>query len=684
MLDSILKSERNRLINTANGKAKMELLERQVANLRGDPAQVPGIDNSGRFRIVQSEDALTKMLNDLSDAEMLTLDVETTGTDPFADTLVGFGLCANSMYGYYTPVGHDGAPGQIPFDIVIDALKPLLTTKGIVAHNAKFEYMFMKRLGINLNLTFDTMIAVRIADERLSASLKEAAPQILDIADWGLDLEQRPANKRPVREVGIYCIRDCLYTHQLFEKLEPIMRTQFPFVYHKVEMPLVPVMAEMELAGLPVNAAYLDEARIQVAERRETLTKEIHDAAGHEFNINSNPQLSEVLFEELGLVAVEWTDAGKPSTSAEALEKIGPAAHPIIGMILEYKGYEKLQSSYLKPDIKQATGRVHPSYFQIGTETGRMTGSGSFHPLTFPKDGVHPISLRKAIGGVDGFAVVCADFSSQEPRITAAYSGDAAYMAPFTAGESSHGHVAKMMFELSEGPNEIKKTLPEKYAIAKIINLGLVYGMSEFSLAKRLTEALRHDISSKEAKDLIEKFFAKFPGVKTWLDAVIARAKQDGFVEDLAGRRRHLPILKEKCPRGDKEMFRQQKGAEREATNFMVQGLAATQTKLAMIRCHRRLAELHPRVQIIAARHDELMFLIPDDEIDAACAVVKQCMENDPELGQRGLIVTPEAEITFGKTWSANDQKPWEPKVTEAQSGEGQKSPSTNKKEVTK
>ena len=689
VLEKIMEAERKRLTNTAGAKEKLEALANDITALtvgRAAPQADEAVD-AGRFRIVQTEIAMVAAVEDLSRADAVTFDIETTGLDALTDTIVGFGLCANGTYGYYFPVGHEGAPGQLPVANVLAALTPLLTSKGIIAHNAKFELMFMRRLGVELSVTFDTMLACQIVDEVAPAGLKEAAPRLLGVADWGLDLEKRPANKRSVREVGAYCIRDCLYTHRLYELLSPVMREQFPFVYYEVELPLVPVMAAMEMNGLPVDVAYLDALRKKVATSHAELAKKIEEAAGHPLNVNSAPQLATVLYDELKLPVVEMTEAGKPSTSADALEKLGAGAHPIVPLLQEYRQIEKLASSYINPKVNPSTGRVHASYMQIGTETGRMKGAGSFHALTFPNDGVHPFSLRKAVGGVTGFRVVCADFSSQEPAGTASYSRDKNYSAPFAAGESSHGHVARMMFGLTEGPNEIKKKFPEQYAIAKVINLGIVYGMSEYSLARKLTEALKRAVSPEEASPYIEKFFSAFPGVRRWLDGVIAQAKRSGVVEDMAGRRRRLPILKEKCRKGDKEMFKTQKSAEREATNFMVQALAASQTKRAMVRCHRRLADSHPRAQIIAARHDELMFLVPDGELDAVCVAIRDSMVNDPELEARGLTVKADVEITYGTTWSAADQAKWGlavPKTRPANSPKKRRAAAEKKKPAAK
>lgn len=664
VLEKIMEAERKRLTNTAGAKEKLEALANDITALtvgRAAPQANEAVD-AGRFRIVQTETAMAAAVEDLSGADAVTFDIETTGLDALTDTIVGFGLCANGTYGFYFPVGHEGAPGQLPIASVLAALTPLLTSKGIIAHNAKFELMFMRRLGVELPVTFDTMLGCQIVDEVAPAGLKEAAPRLLGVADWGLDLEKRPANRRAVREVGAYCIRDCLYTHRLYELLGPTMREQFPFVYYEVELPLIPVMAAMELNGFPVDVAYLDALRTKVATRHADLAKKIEEAAGHPLNVNSAPQLATVLYDELKLPVVERTDAGKPSTSADALEKLGAGAHPIIPLLQEYRQIEKLQSSYINPKVNPSTGRVHAAYMQIGTETGRMKGAGSFHALTFPNDGVHPFSLRKAVGGVDGFHVVCADFSSQEPRITASYSDDENMRKTFAAGLSIHASVAKMIFGLAEDVKSItKKTHPREYGVAKAIGLGVVYGKGAYSLAQEFSTLFGRDVPEPEAQAFIDRFFAEFPRVKTWLDSVIAGAKRDGCVEDMAGRRRRLLILKEKRRRRDKDLFVAQKSAEREAMNFMVQALAASMTKRAMVRCHRRLAELFPRTQLLAARHDELMFLVPSDEVDSACALIKECMENDPELAARGLTVKSEVGISYGATWSDDDQKKWEP-----------------------
>ncbi len=665
ILDVLLDSERERLADGDNpAKAELRRLEEQIAKLQAEAPAVENTKTDFKFRFVHTEEQLAEMETDLGGHKVLTIDLETTGVNVYQDKIVGVGLCSSGEYGYYIPVGHDGASAQLEISAVMPVLKGLFTGKKIVAHNAKFEYQLFRRYDITLDIGFDPMIAHQLIDEIGQAKLKVIAPIILDVADWSLNLEHRPANKRAIREVGIYCIRDCLYTHQLYEKLEPMMRRDYSFVFYEVELPLIPVVAEMELAGVPIDEGYIDNLKSLIPARLAELTAKIYEDAGKEFNINSSKQLGDVLYQDLGLPVLEVTDKEQPKTDKKTLSKL-KGEHEIIERLLGYSSYEKIRSSYLEPDINTETGRIHRSYFQIGAVTGRMTGSGAFHAMTMPKDSSMPLSVRKAVGGLSGFSVVCADYSSQEPRITAAYSNDERLQKAFDDEMKIHGFIAVMMFGLEDHPNEIKAKHPEKYEIGKAIGLGVTYGKTKWGVARDFTEQLGRQVTQDEGQEFIDTYFSTFPKVKVWLENVVKGTRKRGYAEDMVGRRRRFPVLKQKLRKDDKELWKKQAKSEREAKNFMVQGLAVTQTKRAMIRCHTELREHHPQVQIVAARHDEIVFLVPDDELNAVCALIKSAMENDMELSAKGLNVPAEVEITYGPNWGATAQRLWVPHDSE-------------------
>ena len=665
ILDIILERERERLGGDSAKGASHEELERlgkRVDDLKSAAACTTEQRLDYRFRVVRTTKELEELVAELMANDIITFDIETTGVDPFRDKLVGLGFCTNSDYGWYIPVGHRQSIPQLPLDVVLDALKPVLEAKLINAHNGKFEYKFLKQHGIELKIGFDTQVAYALTDETGSQGLKPVAQKLLGVANWGLDLKAKNAAARPINEVANYCVRDCLHTHGLMEYLKPIVERDYSFLFNEVELPLVPVVAEMELNGVPVDTAYLEQIRGEVDERRAELVVQIHELAGKEFNLNSQKQVAEILFDNLGLEAGELTPTGLPSTSASSLRATArKSPHPIIELILENKGFEKLKSSYLNPELSESTGRLHPEYLQTGGITGRMSGKGGMHPRTLPNDGVHPYSIRRAIKGALGWSVLCSDFAGQEPRITASEAKDDAMKSVFADGVSIHGYVAKLVFGLDCGANEVKKLHKNEYEQAKAIGLGLVYGKGAWKLAKDFTQLLGRDVSEEEAQKFIDNYFSEFPGVKKWLDKVVKFVRRHGYVEDMAGRRRRFKYINKKLKKGDKEGWKKQQAEEREAKNFMVQGFAATVTKRAMVRCHERLKDKHPCVQMIASRHDEIIFLVPNDELDDVCAIIKVAMEKDPELEARGLDVPMLVEITYGENWSEEFQKPWEP-----------------------
>lgn len=663
ILDAILEGERGRLHNTAGGADEVTRLEKEFTTAR-EATQSKGqgrLDH--RFRIIRNEAELDALVAVLQAAGDFTFDIETTGLNPFTDKLVGLGFCICTDHGYYIPVGHNESTPQLSEEFVLSKLKPILETKPVTGHNLKFEYKFMLRRGIKLNLAFDTQVAAHLANENESTKLKSVAQRVLGVADWCLDLEEQNCAERSIREVGPYCIRDCLHTLALRKQFEPVINADFKFLFHEVEMPVVEALAQMELNGVPIDTGYLTGLHPIVTQHLDRLAADVRAVAGQDdFNLNSSEQLADLLYVQLKLPVPKQTETGKPSTDAEALEAI-KGQHPVVGQILDYKGLEKLRSTYLNPVVCGITQRMHPEYFQLGTETGRMTGSGKMHPLTIPRDKSGQHSIRQAIGGVKGFLLVSADYAAQEPRITAACANDSKMKAAFAAGWSIHGHVAKLMFSLTCDPNEVKDKYEDEYKKGKAVGLGVVYGKTAWGIARDFTQLLGREVTEEEGQKFIDDYFAQFPAVKTWLDGVVATAKKQGHVVDLAGRRRRFKFIQKKLAKGDKIGWKAQKGEEREAMNFMVQGFAASVTKRAMVRCHKRLAVEHPSVQLIAARHDELVFLVPDAELDAACQVIKEGMEVDPELQARGLDVPMVVEITCGPNWSSVAQKKWQPQT---------------------
>jgi DNA polymerase-1 len=606
------------------------------------------------YQVVGDEEALGKLVAKLSKAAAITLDVETTSTDAMVADLVGIALTDREGEGYYVPVGHrlgtgeqgsKGAREQLSLDYVLERLGRVLEEGSIAkyAHNSKYDLTVLVRHGGQIKgLSFDTMIAEWLADPASrNLGLKNLAwarlgVEMTPITDLiGSGKGQLTMAQVPIAQAASYAGADVDMTHRLVKVLEPELRQKelWP-LFTEVEMPLVPVLAEMEMKGVKLDVEYLREMSRQLHRQLSDLEKEIQEMAGYPFNINSTQQLSDALFIKLGLSAqgVRKTESGHYSTSADVLERLR-GQHPVIERILEQRELAKLKSTYvdaLPLLVNKNTGRVHTSYNQTGTVTGRLSSSDpNLQNIPIRTDVGREV--RRAFVAEEGSVLLAADYSQVELRILAHISQDPAMLATFARGEDIHTSTAAFLFDVP-----LDKVDREMRRVAKSINFGISYGMSGYGMAQRT------GLSQEESDRFIGEYFAKYPRVKAYLDETKRKARDVGYVETLLGRRRYFPELQS----DSKAHQNIRAAAQRMAINAPIQGSAADIIKIAMIRLHRALKERNLESGMILQVHDELVLEVPEGELDAVGPLVKSIME-----GAFQLDAPLKVDMKVGRNW---------------------------------
>jgi DNA polymerase-1 len=598
------------------------------------------------YQIVADEEALEKLVAQLSSAAVITLDVETTSTDAMMADLVGIALTDREEEGYYIPVGHKlGAEEQLPLEYVLEKVRPVLEDESIAkyAHNGKYDLTVLVRHGVQVEgLSFDTMIAEWLVDPASrNLGLKNLAwarlgVEMTPIADLiGTGKGQITMAQVPIGQAARYACADVDMTHRLVKVLEPELREkQLWSLFTEVEMPLVPVLAEMEMEGVKLDVGYLEQMSDQLHEQLSDLERQIHDLVGHSFNVNSTQQLSDALFIQLGLPTqgVQKTKTGHYSTAASVLEKL-EGEHPVIKLILEYRELAKLRSTYvdaLPQLVNERTGRVHTSYNQTGTVTGRISSSDP-NLQNIPIRTELGRQVRRAFVAEEGSVLLAADYSQVELRVLAHISQDPAMLDAFASGEDIHASTAAFLFDVPLG--EVDR---EMRRVAKSINFGISYGMSGYGMAWRT------GLSREEADRFIENYFAKYSQVKVYLDETKRQARELGYVETLLGRRRYFPELRS----DSKAHGRVKRAAERMAINAPIQGSAADIIKIAMIRLHRALKERGLKSGMTLQVHDELVLEVPEDELEIVAPLVKSIMEDAFQLDAPLTV-----DMKVGKNW---------------------------------
>ncbi len=614
------------------------------------------VDVPTRTRLVDGDEAYKALLAALNGARRIAFDTETTSTDPLRGELVGLSFCVQEGEGWYLPCTTHAAPSadkdngtshgwhldprSAKFEPVALALQR--RDVELVAHNAKFDLEMLREVGIGIDKPiFDTMIAQFLCDPGGRAlGLKQMAFnyfgwQMTEIGELiGRGKKQITMREVPIEHVAAYAAADADATFRLRDVLEPMLRERNQeALFYKVELPLIPVLVDMEMTGVALDVKYLGELSGEITERLRDLEKQIFNIAGMVFNVNSTKQLSDVLFGKLGLPTqgLRKTDAGSFSTAADVLDSLR-GQHEIIPLILEHRELSKLQGTYanaLPQLINPRTGRLHTDFNQVGAVTGRLSSSNP-NLQNIPIKTEMGRRVRKAFIPRKGWRLISADYSQVELRILAHLADDPTLKEAFANNEDIHATTAAAIYDVP-----LRDVTPMQRNNAKRINFGIAYGMGAFALAANT------GMTQAEAQDFINRYFARFPHVREWLDATKRRAAEHGYVETVLGRRRYFPEL---TSRSSPEQVRRR--AEREAINHPVQGSAADIMKIAMINVHRKLREGGYQARMTLQVHDELVFDCPPNELDEVCALIKREMESAYRLN-----VPLRADIAAGKNW---------------------------------
>ena len=563
--------------------------------------------------------------------------------------IVGIALAIPGARAWYLPFGHVSGgemfdteqPRNLP-PIRDAALAPLVQLLGDpevakVGHGIKHDLLVLRRAGVPLRgIAFDTSIASYMIDPgKRSHALDEVAAEHFGVelrarADLaGSGAKQKRLSELPVREVAGYAATQADFTLRLRERLEPVLTEQaLAPLYERVELPLVGVLADMEAEGVGIEPALFErltgEARLDLA----ALEKRIHQAAGTEFNIGSTTQLRHVLFEKLMLPVIKKTKTGA-STDADVLDELAALGHEVPRLLLEYREVSKLLSTYLEAlpaAVNPATGRIHSSFNQIGSTTGRLSSTEP-NLQNIPVRTARGEVIRRGFIARPGNRLVVADYSQIELRLLAHLSADAAFVDAFQRGGDIHRQTAAVIFGV-----DVKDVSADQRAQAKTINFATIYGQGPHSLSRQL------GISREDAKRFIDEYFARFSGVRTFLDRCVALAREKGYAETLFGRRRYIPELKDKN-------FNIRAFGERTATNSPLQGSAADLIKIAMVRVRDALAAGY-KARLILQVHDELIVEAPAGEAESVGQLVRQHMEGAAELS-----VPLVADVGIGANW---------------------------------
>ena len=591
------------------------------------------------YYIVNTTPALDELLARLSSARSFAVDLETTSLNPMLAGLVGISLALVPGEAYYIPVGHTQLEevGQLSMREVIDRLRLPLEdgATGKLAHNSNYDMTVLVEDGINLNnLAFDTMLAAYLLGEK-NISLKALAfswlgIEMTPITDLiGDGAKQLSMSQVDIKQVADYACADADMTLSLAKLLEPELRQQGLWqLFAEVEMPLVPVLVRMQRNGVALDTGLLREMSHRLGEQLLKLEAEIYGCAGHKFNVNSPQQLSAVLFQELGLSPARKAKGGY-STGASVLEELREA-HPIIGFILEYRQLAKLKSTYidaLPGLINPKTGRVHTSFNQTRTATGRLSSSDP-NLQNIPVRGELGKEVRKAFIAPEGCYLLAGDYSQIDLRALAHISQDESLLKAFYQDEDIHAATAAQLFGV-----DVSQVTPDMRRVAKTVNFGVIYGISDYGL-EQATE-----LSREEAARFIATYFDKHPGVQRYIESTKKQAKEVGYVQTLLGRRRSIPEVN-----SSNRLLRE--AAERMAINMPVQGTSADIIKVAMINLDREMSRRQLKSKMILQVHDELIFEVPEDELDLMRQLV-------PEIMSAALIlsVSLKVDVKVGHNW---------------------------------
>jgi len=625
------------------GRFELRTLLRQLDGDAAAPEPVAGVSQPGRYDTVLDRATLDKWLARIESAGLVAFDTETTSLDYMAARIVGVSFAIRPGEAAYVPLAHDypGAPEQLPRDEVLGRLRGFLEDprRDKVGHHLKYDAHVLARHGIQLRgMAFDSMLESYVLNSVATRhDMDSVARQYLgretihfeDVAGKGA--KQLTFNEIDIETAAPYAAEDADVTLQLHEALWAKLGEidSLRRVYLEIEQPLVPVLLGMEETGVLIDRDMLATQSKQLAKRMAELEKEAHELGGGPFNLGSPKQLQEILFERLELPVIRKTPKGQPSTAEDVLQELADD-YDLPRVIMEYRGVSKLKSTYtdkLPTMISPATGRVHTSYHQAVAATGRLSSTDP-NLQNIPIRTEEGRRIRQAFVAPEGHVLLAADYSQIELRIMAHLSGDKGLLDAFAAGEDIHRATAAEVFDV-----DLEEVSANQRRSAKAINFGLMYGMSAFGLGKQL------GIPRNEAQEYIDLYFARYPGVRAYMDNTRASAAERGYVETVFGRRLYLPDI-------NARNAQRRQYAERSAINAPMQGTAADIIKRAMIEAHAWLSDAKPRGRMIMQVHDELVFEVEQGAADAFAQRITEIM-----CGAAKLAVDLRVDIGTGPNW---------------------------------
>ncbi len=597
-------------------------------------------ETATNYAVVQTQEQLDSMIAAIEERGNFTFDTETTSLDAMRAQLAGLSFAVAPGRAWYIPVGHHEGQ-QLPLESVLAAVRPLFESPDIAkcAHNANYDMTVLANHGVRFaNVDFDTMIAAHLLGRSYNQlglkdlSLNELGHEMTNIKDLiGSGRKQITFDQVDIPAAADYAAADSDITYRLRDVFEPqLERDNLRGLMDDTEMELLPVLVTMQRHGIKMDSGVLHEMSADLYRQTEQIKHDIYQSVGHEVNLDSPKQLSDLLFAELGLPRTRRTKTGY-STDANALEGL-KGIHPVVDGILEYRQVSKLKSTYVDalPDmVNPATGRVHTSYNQTGSATGRISSSDpNLQNIPIRTELGRQVRRAFVADGAPDWQLFSADYSQIELRVLAHLSQDPGLLEAFRRGEDIHASTASLMFEVP-----INEVDSEMRRVAKVLNFGVIYGLSPHGISQQT------GFSREQGREFIDTYFAKYPGISEYLDTVKAQARADQYVETVLGRRRYLADI-------NSPNFNVRGAAERMAINMPIQGTAADIMKLAMVRVQRRLDAEEMQTKMLLQVHDELVFETPCEELDALRDLVF-----DEMPAAMSLDVTLKVDAKWGYNW---------------------------------
>ena len=604
--------------------------------------QVVSRNVKNSYKCITTKEGLKKLIKDATKAETVAIDTETTGLDYIDSELVGISLSFKAGEGFYIPIGHkDDSTPQLALDYVLAELKPLLENndKKFIGQNIKFDKNVLSKYGVNISsIKNDTMMMSYVLDASATRHNLDALASFYlgyktstfeEVAGKGV--KQVTFDQVPIEAATNYAAEDADITLRLYDELSPKLESidSLNKLNEEIEIPLIEVLSNMERNGAILNAKILNAQSKDLESRIKKLEKKAYKIAGEEFNLGSTKQLREIFFEKLGYKVIKKTPGGQPSTDEKVLAELAEE-YELPKVLLEHRTLSKLKSTYtdkLPDQISSLSGKVHTSFHQAVTTTGRLSSSDP-NLQNIPIRTEDGRRIRQAFEPSKGNKFISADYSQIELRVMAHLSKDPGLLSAFQDGEDVHSKTASEVFNVG-----IDDVTPDLRRNAKAINFGLIYGISAFGLGKQLS------ITRNLAAEYMAMYFEKYPRVKEYMESTKESASQNGYVETLFGRRLYLREINASNP-----MRRQ--ASERAAINAPVQGTAADIMKIAMIKMHQSLEKEKSQAQIILQVHDELILDTPEKEIDKVVNLTTEAM-----MGAAQLDVPLEIDIGIGDNW---------------------------------